>query len=478
MYGAVAWLVLLIHLFTVDADAFLLSLLLTPSLTALFALAVRARHAALAIFTAIAVISHAIAPPFFFMRREFYTYGGGFGAVKDFGFGVGEFLLIYSEVLVFLVATVLFSLLLRRLWPAQPAFRFVPAGLSGWSLGAGSRRRTAQLVGGFLLLIAAPLSIFMYNQRIGITGLEPQVLPYRLTGILTYFRLFIVPVIIFIGYALATRSLALTGVVLLYGAIAGFASSSRFIVMTTAMPLAIFALIDRRIARFVPIAVVTGVTFILVTGTRNYIYTERMPLTMLVTTTVTEYGLGGLSVFDVVGGIANRLWGPQDVVLAYQYSTPDRAEAIMDYFSGRAVVEDLTAEFYGLTLSGDAAAFGVGIGYVPWMILLGNRSLPILLCLAFVTALLLSATEWLAGRYAEARQPLLQVVSQPLAFLLVYFIYTSTLNWWYQASLLAALPLLFLRTSRVKHRDGPASVRPGDEAARARVLPELPPSVR
>ena len=440
LYAAGAWLVLLVYFALKDEDAAVLSIVLTPTLGALVLAAVAQRHLVLSLFMGLAVLSHAVAPPFFFLRREFYTYGGGFGAVKDFNFGVGEFLRVYAYVLVFLAATALFTIALRRLWPpTRSAARLTPA------LGADARIPFGALLALFLIVVAAPASVFMYQNRIGITGVEPTVLPYRLTGLLTYFRMFVVPIAIFAGLAVARRTPTLTLLVLLYTALAGFASASRYVVLSSAAPAALFALLDRRLARFAAVATGTALVFVLVTASRDYVYTQRMPLVDLVTTTVRAYDFSAASPFDLVGGIANRLWGPQDVVLAYQHHVPSRLTAIVNYFSMRPVVEDLTQEFYGMTLAGDSAAFGVGIGYVPWMILLADASLPVLVALALVTGVLLSISEWLVDSYQALPGIWWRLSGQPLAVLFVYCLYPSNLNWWYQAVLLAALGLALMR---------------------------------
>jgi hypothetical protein len=441
LYALAAWIPLLIHFALNDRDALLLSFVLTPALAALMIIAMRSRQLVLSLFMGFALLSHAVAPPFFFMRRQFYTYGGDFGAVKDFQFGVGEFLGIYKWVWIFLAATVAFTLMLSRLMrtPFDQTHGSVelPAGLSDRV-----RNRYGLWLAIFILGVALPISLFMYAARVGITGLEPTVLPYRLTGVLTYFRMFAVPVIIFAGYAVSRRTRTLAAVILFYAFIAGFASASRYVVMTTAAPLALFPLMERRLIRFAGVALMTAVIFVLVTASRDYVYTRQMPLLQLIGTTVEGYKASTFSPFEIVGGIANRLWGPQDIILAYQYHVPDRLEAIRRYFSSQIVVEDLGQQFYGMTFSGESAAFGVGIGYVPWMIVLADRSLPVLLFLALVTAGLFTVSQWVVNTYRVSPLRLWGSASQPLAFFLVYTIYTSSLNWWTDAMVLAGLGLV------------------------------------
>jgi hypothetical protein len=455
---------LLIHFALNDSDALLLSLVLTPAVGALLIIAIRSRQLVLSLFMGFALLSHAVAPPFFFMRRQFYTYGGDFGAVKDFQFGVGEFLAIYKWVLIFLAATVAFTVVLSRVL-RRSSHQLDGAVDITAHLSDHVRTRYARGLVIFILAVALPVSLFMYSARVGITGLEPTILPYRLTGILTYFRMFAVPVIIFAGYAVSRRTPTLTAVILFYAFIAGFASASRYVVMTTAAPLALFPLMERRIVRLAAAALMTAVIFVLVTASRDYVYTRQVPLTQLIGITIREYDASTFSPFEIVGGVANRLWGPQDVVLAYQYHVPDRLEAIRRYFSSRIVVENLGEQFYGMTFSGETAAFGVGLGYVPWMIVLADRSFSVLLFLALVTACLFTVSEWVVSAYRASSLRLWDSASQPLAFFLVYCLYTSSLNWWTKAMFLAGMGLLvkwmYLRWAPMARRSPGSAIPAG-----------------
>jgi hypothetical protein len=375
------------------------------------------------------------------MRREFYSYGGGFGAVKDFQFGVGEFLRMYVYVLVFVVATAVLTLLIPRRTQRAAEKAAAPA----IDIGAGLRPRARALCGAglalFLLAVAMPVSLFMYDSRVGITGVEPPVLAYRMTGILTYFRMFLVPALILIGFGLSNRGLALSLVVLFYAFVAGFASASRFVTVASAAPLVVFALMDRRMLRLAAISVAAGAIFLLVTGSRNFVYARRMPFVELIATTVRESKAEDFSPFDLVGGIANRLYGPQDVVLASQYHVRSRAEAIRRYFSSQPVVDDIVQEFYGLKVPTEVA-WGIGLGHIPWMIVLADGSIAVLLLLAAMTAVILWISQLLVDLYRASNMRLFAAGAMPLAFLLIYFLNAAVLNWWIDLAGLAAAGLL------------------------------------
>jgi hypothetical protein len=428
LYAIALWVGLLACLLYRDPDAFVLSLVLTPVFGALSWFSLRVRHTVLSMFMGLAFVSHAIAPPFFFMRREFYTYGGDFGAVKDFAFGVVEFLHIYLYVVIFLVAVVSFATILppRGHWSTRTQTRYRVRELLSTS-----RFRYSSIALGFVLLLALPLNLVMYRLRIGMTGIEPRVLPYRLTGLLTYSRMFFVPVTVFALYStVRRRTLVITTAVLGYAALAGFASLSRFIVLAGIAPVLVFALVDRSVPRFIVAMTAGSLLFVLVSASRDYAFTRELPLPSLVATTVRNYPYADFSPLELVGGVANRLWGPQDVVLASQYHVPSRSQAIFRYFTSQVVVEDLTYEFYGMKFTDQTAGYGVGLGFIPWMIMLADRDIFVLGFLALVTACLLNSSEWMVRRVAERENALRTVTAQILAFGFVYCIYISAVHWW------------------------------------------------
>ncbi len=260
LYGLAAWAVLLIYLWNHDRDAFILSLALTPPLAVLLLLSVHSGHLVLSFFMGFALISHAIAPPFFFINRLNYSYAGGFAAVKDFRFGMAEFFGIYAYVAVFLAATVIFAMASNFLFragaggAARPD-RVRPARQErADNVSRKTRVRCSWLLIVFILLVGVPLSLAMFWMRIGISGVVGRVLPYRLTGFATYFRMFGIPLILFSLYSASRRTVFLTALIVFYTALGGFASSSRYFIFATIAPAALYSLVDRKIARFVAVA--------------------------------------------------------------------------------------------------------------------------------------------------------------------------------------------------------------------------------
>lgn len=471
------WIIFLVYLGLQDWTAFWVSLLLTPPFGALLYFAIKSQNTILAIFTGLAFVGHAIGSPFFFLARERYSYSG-WGAVKDFNFELSGFFLIYLLVLLAMVSIVGFTIALDRLrlHPARSMhIRKRRGGLAeafssreGLQVvrprGFGAKKCTALLIA-VIVVIGIPINIFMYMNRIGIVGVMSPLQSFRLVGILYYFRMFALPVGMFYLYDKSTRSPAAVTAVLAYALFAGLSSASRGIMAIALFPIIAFSVTDRRYGRlFLSImAVVFG--FVLVSGARDAIYQELgHGYLELIQDSASVLFDPSFSLLDQIGGIANRLYGPQDMVLSYQYYHPDPWSAIPHYFlsGGRAdsVVNDLMYEFYGLVFP-DSSGFGVGIGLLAYILILGHDNFLHLVISSFLAACLLSASNrMLIGASRTVFGPR----RSPLADLIAYFgafsLYSSTIKflYWQDVILIGVIVLYPILIRRAHSAGNPQQV--------------------
>jgi len=438
--GAVAaWVMFIAYCWRSNVEAAKLAIILPPIFGTAFVIALRARSVVLSLFMGFTFVSHAIAPPFFFLKRENYSYGGDFGAVKNFSFQAGELLRIYGTVCVFTLAVLLFTIAGVKMVRGEIPW-------SGLRLGRPKTQRRGAydfLIIGFLIAVAVPQSILMYKLRVGITGVVAPALPFRLTGILYYSRSFIYPVLLFIAYALSKRSRATAVVIVLYAWFAALCGSSRYVLVISAASVVLFAVVDGRRIRFLASAATVGFAFLTVTHSREYIYSDALPFREYLLKSVGE-SEERPPVGDLIGAIALRLYGPQDIVLAYQYDVPDRVQAMARWFTDRPVV-DLNYEFYGMILE-PGSGFGVGIGLAAWMIVLARRSYIFLIALAGVIAIFLIVADIVVLAVRRTKAFNASMIADPLAFFLVYVLYSATsLRWYYELIVISTLATWMLR---------------------------------
>jgi hypothetical protein len=441
--GLAAWIALIVHCWHHDVEAVKLAMILPSIFGLALLMALKLRSTVLTIFMGFTFISHAIAPAFFFLQKKNYRYSGDWGAVKDFGFGAGELLHIYRPVFLFTAAVLVFAGAGIRMTRGRGRRRTI--------IEAGPKKTRAQravydvLIIVFLIAIAVPQSIVMYRLRVGLTGVVSPILPFRLTGILYYSRGFLYPLLLFVAYSLSKRKLPTTIAIMLYAWLAGLCASSRYVLLVSMGSVLLFAFLDRRRVRFVIAAAIAGFAFMTVTYSRTYIYVEQLPLDEYIINSI-EYREEHpkINFWDLVGGIAMRLYGPQDVVLAYQYDVPSRSQAIANWFTDRPVL-NLNTELYGMDLP-EGSGFGVGIGLHAWMVLLSRRSTMLMIFLAAVISALLVLADIPVEAVRRVKIFKVHMAADPLAFFLVFVLYSAaSLRWYYELIALSLVGTWILR---------------------------------
>lgn len=454
----VLWLLWLGYLALTDTGAFWISLVFVPVFGAITWSAIRSRNIVLQAFAVFMFIAQAIGAPFLWLNRSNYG-GSGFGSVGSFQFDLGEFFLIYAWVAALYGALVWG---IRKwdtyIWPRRgAAARFLQQIKS--TAPARTSHRVVRvfdvLLVGFVVLIMVPLNVYMGTNNIGTMGLLNDPLPYRLTGIMYYTRLFFGPLLILVLFAKSSRSWMLVAVILGYAVSAGLSSASRSVLLMSMFSVGYFAILDGQKARLAIISVIGVLGFLLTSGSRDYTFSSdvfvfgdafEVALSFLVS--------GQISVFDTIGGIANRFYGAQDMILAYQFVREDTWLAMVNYFTsgGRAdaIVPDLGRDLFDLDLEG--TGFGVGIGTMAYLLILSHTNILVMPFAVLALGFLISAGNQLLNhalaKAVAAKLVSHSVASGPLRIMLGGFmgfsLYSSSLNNFYTLVQLILMMLFIL----------------------------------
>ena len=277
-------------------------LLLPPLLWAL-----KTRYVALKIICLLAFITQFVTLPFFYFNRDafFFTWGH----VKPFGFTAVEAWPMLSKVMLFVVCLIIFFKLLFRLRlfggsvnPRSDRFQLPSTQSKVRSFIAEKAHflkpsRHSRIYGALIVLVisvVAPLNLWMFSQGISMVGVEPPRLPYRLSGILHYLTVFVVPLLLGFLYWKTKRSVFLTMILLYYSWVLGLTSISRFALIMVMLPVLAFAWLERRrwLLTFAGLGTVIG--FAMVTSARNFVY--------IVTAGKVEAATGN-SILTIIGNI-------------------------------------------------------------------------------------------------------------------------------------------------------------------------------
>jgi len=227
-----------------------------------------------------AFAAQAATMPHFYLVPERYTFQWhrpfGFTGLESFQvfYKLGFFLFVFA-----LIAKVLENVINQ--WSRRSfAFPLDARQLVGQSQCAPGwkqvGRKTSFINIGFIclvMLLVLPLNNWMFEMGVGLTGVKPPELPFRLSGLLTYFAKFFVPVLLAVLYIHTRRkSFFLVSILGVYSVLIGVATASRSAALIVVMAPLIFAWIDRRLMLFFVAFVFAVISFSATTNSRELIF--------------------------------------------------------------------------------------------------------------------------------------------------------------------------------------------------------------
>ena len=307
-------------------------------------------------------LSHGIGTTVYYLDRA-NASSVGFGAIGDFDFSYHQFWDAYSYFALFLIALWLMVLAFKKRWHTNflPGFvkdqySFIVCHSSSWSILP------------LLLTISAfiMISIWMYENHIGMIGLQQTRLPFHLTGIIFYARRFLFPIVLIWLY-IKTKSKNISSFLLIvYSLVVGILATSKSAALLVLLPLIYlnFMMGKKKMAYVCIIAAVA--VYAIIGELRVVIYETdaEIDLRALFSTSI-EFSTESDSFFIfLLKNITNRIYGLQSTVLGNQYYKLSFND-LLAYYSHAKIVDlipDYVHTLFGITLPPDKA-YGVGLGY-------------------------------------------------------------------------------------------------------------------
>jgi len=442
-----------------DIDALWLWVSLSLPFGLLLLFAWRSGYVVPLLFAALAFLSHAVQPPLFFIyQREF-------GAIKDFDFSLERFFSIYQYVLFYVFVTVVATILLNRIVFRRKTQQLSPHASIKYpgqrqllSLGLVRGTLFSQLKFTFLLTAlivpAALLNVWMYNNNVAITGVESTYLPFRLTGILYYSSRFFLPVVLFFIYMRTSRSWFPASLLLLYAFWAGISQVSRTTITTLALPVLVFVVIERRWLMGLAASLFFLTAYQWVGQARAFVYyvsngashaSLDRSLSDLIQITVSTNGIQ--SIFEGLFSLLYRIGGARDVVLAFHYNTASMGgswNAFWNFFLARPVSDEYMTALFGMLFP---RGFAEAIQFSANIILIADKNWVALFVVSLWVAIYLTLGELLARSYITSTH--LPIVGYVVSGLYVIFLYAlGTMGWFYRFIAVIVGFLFVLRLGR------------------------------
>lgn len=302
-----------------------------------FLLGLRSQLLSVRVMVWTALVTQLFSLPLFFLERDDYA----FGDAKPFGFSAIDVLPIASLLGLFLILFAIFADRISKVI-ALPRYIYESAvsskSLDGnhlpmknhlGAVASGTEKKSisAAFVISFSAMVV-PLNLWMFSKGVGLTGIEPPELPFRLSGILFYLTKYIVPAIIAYLYSRTERRsifvvLWLAG----YALLVGVTSISRGGVLFLMLPVIIFSWIDKKYFLLAASTLLTLPLVMIATYSRQIVYggfgnraeaiTDQGVFGTLIS--VMELDNFNLNPFFAVATILNRIESFQSLVHASQF---------------------------------------------------------------------------------------------------------------------------------------------------------------
>ena len=94
------------------------------------------------------------------------------------------------------------------------------------------------------------------------------------------------------------------------------------------------------------------------------------------------------SLLNIISTISNRLYGAQDLVLAYQHTLINPWNSFINFTFTKPIVEDLAGDLYGLVFL-PGQGYGVGMGLVGVFVMIARSSFVLLILAIFYLSVLI-----------------------------------------------------------------------------------------
>jgi hypothetical protein len=424
------------------AEYFWLSFIIgTPFVVGLM-MAASTRAPVLIVFAIACLVSGWITPLGFFLEREHFEYSG-FSAVRDFDFSVTTFIGYYIPVVVGYGVIICIAAVPLLLGGGQLGIRssreFSTAGreavgrVTAFLQRPGRRRNQVTFRALFLVLIVlfSATNWWMYNQGIGLTGIAPPRLPFRLSGILYYTARFVFPIALTYVLTRFRPSWPELFLVVVYACFAALTSVSRTVLVLLFLPVFVICFAQRRyvVAAFAGVAL--SIAYPLVALARNFVYVIDAGISMrnlnvsipdMIAASASLYRFDGLLAGPLA--LVARVGGAQDVVLAAQFPADFEGSVqafirlyIFDFWG---VAREAQRLMYAYAPETIGFATGDG-GFFAHMLLVSSGSWLVLFLVAAYCGLLLSIANDAGVRFSRMGVPGALVLLYSILFCVFFF---------------------------------------------------------
>lgn len=322
---------------------------------------IKTRNLPFIIFCIFTFISFGIGSACFFLDRA-NANSVGFSAIGSFDFSYERLYSAYSYMAVFMITLLIFAFMFKKRKHTNFLPSFIKEQYSVISRLSGSWSLVPITV---LVLLFTMVSIWMYNNHIGMIGLHQTALPYHLTGVLFYSRRYVFPLVLIWLFIKTKSKDAATLILVLYSLLNGILATSKSAALIILIPIIYLNYMRNKKIMFYMCSVSAIIIYSIIGDIRQIIYLSDADVS--ISELASE--LSNLSfnrngfLLSLLNNITGRFYGLQSSVLGDQYYSLQFNDLVR-YYSGTKML-DIMPEYveilFGMELPEDKA-YGVGLG--------------------------------------------------------------------------------------------------------------------
>jgi hypothetical protein len=277
----------------------------------------------------------------FFINRNNDFYGFKWEGIKPFDYSLSQTFLILSKVSLFLILVIIFFGFLFKFrligGSIQKRVSLKTSNLQSHCSSEPSKKVRPCKNWAYQLLIfgflGSVISIWMFNNNIGLVGIESHRLPLKLSGFLYYFSRYFLTLLMVYIYFRTNRNFSNSLILLVYASIVGLASLSRSVFGFLAVAVIIFSWVDRRFLRLLFAILFLFAGYSEITDIRQIVYWENdgeilrnfdssySDILFLFLDETRSKFFDGRSFLYTLGDIFNRFDGFENLVMSNSYDT-------------------------------------------------------------------------------------------------------------------------------------------------------------
>jgi hypothetical protein len=225
----------------------------------------------LKLITFLSFITQLITVPLFFIFKDDFS----FIDIKPFKYTSIDTLNLLMKPALFIYFICIFSILFSSVIKNNINVRKIPCNNFVFKDKIHQRIQSKGIYSIILLIIVItliPLHVWMFSNSVGMVGVNPPSLPFKISGILHYFTKLFIPLIIGYLYYKSNKNYFISFVLLLYGILLGLTTLSRSSFLMISVTMLIFSFIDNKKLKIIILSFGTIVGASVITVIRDTIY--------------------------------------------------------------------------------------------------------------------------------------------------------------------------------------------------------------